>query len=341
MNLRKDKNAKLNRYIVIMLVATIVVAVILMGIYLEHTSKAVKVLNDNYREDYENIYAFISIDRNDDFFEAVYEAAKESGEENNDYVEYWGKDLATEYSREELLDIAIAAKVDGIFLEADESAEIIALINKAVNAGIPVITMGSDCSASLRQSFVGVNNFSLGQDYGKQILKLGDRDIKTVMVLMNPNTADTSQNIVYAAIKEQLESNKRDDIDLQAVAIDNATTFSVEESIRDIITRKNTTPDVLVCLNESNTGSAYQAIVDYNRVGNIDILGYHKNASILDGILQKNIYASFEVDTNQMGRYLINAMDEYKEYGYVNEYMTVDVNLINSDNVEEYINEME
>lgn len=341
MKINQDKNEKINKLLIAILITTIVVAIILMSIYVEQTSRALKVIEDDSKDEYNNIYAFITINPDDDFFEAVYESTRVAGKEHGDYVDFFGKDLATSYSREELLDIAISAKVDGIFLEADESNEIIELINKAVKAGIPVVTMGGDATASLRQSFVGVNNFSLGQDYGRQILKLADKDISNVKVLMTPNTADSSQNIVFAAIREQLESNGRSDIELQAVAIDDASTFSVEESIRDIITKKHNLPDVLVCLSESNTVSAYQAIVDYNRVGSIDIIGYHENASILDGISQHNIYATFMVDTNQMGNYLIDAMDEYKEYGYVNEYMTVDVNLINSENVEGYINEIE
>lgn len=335
-----NRKNKYNMHMYAIVFSAVLLAVILLAVFYQ-TKKAFSVLPKQQEEKYKNHYAFISVDKNDDFYYYVFQAAKAAGEQQGDWVEYFGKDLATVYSREQLLEIAIASNVDGIFLQADESKEIASLINAAVNKGIPVITMGSDCTASTRQSYVGVNNYSLGQQYGQQIISMGKKGEVDVLVLMNPNSADTSQNIVYAAIKEQLENSDDAEYELNTMVISNDSTFSAEESIRDTIIKGNKAPDILVCLNERNTSAAYQALVDYNRVGSIEIVGYHKNSSIIDGIAQNNIYASFEVDTNQMGEDLIYAIDEYKEYGYVNEYLPIDVRIINSENVEGYLDEME
>ena len=56
------------------------------------------------------------------------------------------------------------------------------------------------------------------------------------------------------------------------LAIDDSTTFSVEESIRKIFLEEDV-PDIIICLNELNTTCVYQTVVDYNKVGEVRILG--------------------------------------------------------------------
>ena len=65
----------------------------------------------------------------------------------------------------------IRASVDGIIVTGDDEEETVELIDEAVDAGIPVVTILSDCIESRRQCFVGSNNYNIGQEYGRQILK--------------------------------------------------------------------------------------------------------------------------------------------------------------------------
>lgn len=291
---------------------------------------------------YQNHYAFITSDSQDVFFNSIYQAAKDEGEKKDDYIEYLGRDLAVDYSKTQLVDIAIASKVNGIILEADETQETIDAIDRAEKAGIPVITVGSDCTGSMRQSYVGISNYSLGQEYGKQALTHVSDDVKKVLVLMNPNADDSSQNIIYTAIKEQLaQSADGIHFEVETFAIDDTSTFGAEESIRDIIMNENRLPDILICLNELNTNCAYQAVVDYNKVGQVSIFGYYMNDSILDAIDKEIVSCSIAIDTKQMGKYCVDALDEYRNYGYVNEFMPVDIKVIKQSNVKEFMDDEE
>jgi ribose transport system substrate-binding protein len=113
----------------------------------------------------------ISDNRKSYFWKSVYEGAKDALNENS-YIEMLGNNLSMEYSTADLMRIAINSKVDGIILEADESAEITELINEANDADIPVITAVNDNNTSTRKSFVGVNSYNLGLAYGQQVCNI-------------------------------------------------------------------------------------------------------------------------------------------------------------------------
>ena len=54
-----------------------------------------------------------------------------------------------------------------------------------MNEGIPVVTIVNDAPQSLRQSFVGINDYQLGQVYGAQVANLLDGNTESVLVLLN------------------------------------------------------------------------------------------------------------------------------------------------------------
>ena len=96
-------------------------------------------------------------------------------------------------------------------------------------------------------------------------------------------------------------------------------------------------PDIIVCLNEVNTVSVYQTIVEQNRVGESVILGYYDSDTILKAIDKDVIYATITIDTAQLGHDCIEALNEYIDYRRVSDYYGVDYRIINKDNVGDYL----
>lgn len=294
------------------------------------------------KEKYDQYYVMITEDRKSDFWQSVYRGAYERGQEENVYVDLLGEHLPQEYSREDLMRIAMASGVDGIFVESDESDEMLQMIDEAVERGIPVVTLYGDNTHSERCSFVGVGSYNLGREYGRQVLKLiaaqKNPDVLDVAVLVNAHALNSAQNIVCSGIQDALEQEKLQgpEIELSLVTVDDTNTFSVEESIRDIFMEKKL-PDIIICLNELNTTCVYQAVVDYNCVGEVSILGYYDTDTILKAIERNVIYATISIDTEQMGAFCVDALREYYRYGYTSQYFTADVTIIDQNNVGEYL----
>ena len=85
----------------------------------------------------------------------MYESALEAAQEHDAYVQFHARDMGDGYDEIDYMEISIAAGADGIILEFNGEESLKAEINKAVEAGIPVITIMSDAPDSSRQSFVG------------------------------------------------------------------------------------------------------------------------------------------------------------------------------------------
>jgi ribose transport system substrate-binding protein len=61
----------------------------------------------------------------------------------------------------------VARKIDGLAVTAAEANALVPAIDKAIGAGIPVITFDSDAPGSKRLAFVGTNNYNAGWAAGK------------------------------------------------------------------------------------------------------------------------------------------------------------------------------
>lgn len=291
---------------------------------------------------YDRYYVMIA-DRKSAFWQSVYRGAYERGLEENVYVDFLGENLSEDYSREDLMRIAISSGVDGIFVESDESGELAQLIDAAAAQDIPVVTLYGDNTHSSRCSFVGVGSYNLGRQYGRQLLKIAEegelqKKEMQVAVLVNAYAMNSDQNIIGSGLQDAIEQEKTKNIDytISFITVDDTNTFSVEESIRDIFMEEKL-PDIIICLNELNTTCVYQAVVDYNQVGQVAILGYYDSDTILSAIDRKVVNATISVDTAQMGSFCVDALTEYYELGYTSQYFTADITLIDKNNVTLYL----
>ena len=72
----------------------------------------------------------------------------------------------------QIIDDFITQGVDGLAISVADAASATTLIDKAVDAGIAVITFDSDASDSKRVAYVGTNNKDFGVALGEELLKL-------------------------------------------------------------------------------------------------------------------------------------------------------------------------
>ncbi len=321
--------------IIVMTVLTVICGVTVFRLYLKRFTQ------EHAGTKYDQYYVMITGDENSAFSSAVYEGVMEAGQEHNIYIDMLGEHFSSDYAREDLMRIAIASDVDGIIVTADESPVLSELINEAADSGIPVVTLYGDNTQSRRCSFVGVGGYNIGKEYGEQVLSLvrehPDLTTVKVAVLVNANALDSAQNIICSGIQETFDKTERigKKIEMTLVSVDATNPFSAEEAIRDIL-MKEEIPDAIICLNELHTTCVYQAVVDYNKVGDVAILGYYDSDTIIKGIERGVIRATIAVDAKQMGSYCIDALREYNEFGYTSQYFTADITLIDKKNVAAY-----
>jgi ribose transport system substrate-binding protein len=99
-------------------------------------------------------------------------AQREAAELGNVEVIYRGPDHSDELAQKEILESFIEQKVDGIAISVLNAEFLSSTIDKAVDAGIPVVTWDSDAPNSKRLAFYGVDDYKSGQIMGEQAAKL-------------------------------------------------------------------------------------------------------------------------------------------------------------------------
>jgi len=99
-------------------------------------------------------------------------AQRQAAEFGDVEVIYRGPDHGDMLKQQEVLESFISQKVDGIAISVLNSEFLTPTIDKAVAAGIPVVTWDSDAPASKRFAYYGVDDFKSGQEMGKQAAEL-------------------------------------------------------------------------------------------------------------------------------------------------------------------------
>lgn len=301
--------------------------------YKEMINSLGRVQEEDFTE-YHRLYAYIPEDPDSQLSTSIYKEISAYAAENGCYVEMTGQNLSTRYSKSDRLNIAISSKVDGIIVEGDDSAETLALIDKATANGIPVITVLTDCD-STRKSFVGLNNFSLGTEYGEELLDIAsDKNTYPFKVLVLLDRDDgNADDIIYSGIQESVADRR---ITLMTSVIDTSSPFSAQEDVTNLLDSLDENPDVIISLNDRTSESVYQCIVDKNLVGQVTVLGYFDSETILKAIDRGSVYATFAIEANVVAKQCVDALNEYYNSGFVSDYYSSKYLLINRDNISEY-----
>ena len=254
----------------------VLIALICLILYIAKEYFAISSLQKQYTQNQEDTSyryhcAFITSSVTA-FWDRAFEAARDEGIPNNIYVEDFGKNLDLSYTTNDLLKMAIAAHVDAIMIEANGDYSTTQLMNKAAAAGIAVSTIYRDNMNSERYSYTGVNNVTIGYDYGTLALKYADNSDSNVMVILDSQEQDAESRLLISGIGKALEEQRRD-MKLDTMKLDNSNAFEVEESIREFLKENHDKTDIVICTTLQQTQSIRQIAVDLNYVGDFKIIG--------------------------------------------------------------------
>jgi ribose transport system substrate-binding protein len=91
---------------------------------------------------------------------------------DNVTVDYRAPASSDDLKQKEVLESFISQRVDGIAISVLNAESLTSTIDKAIDAGIPVVTWDSDAPASKRLAFYGVDDYKSGQILGEQAARL-------------------------------------------------------------------------------------------------------------------------------------------------------------------------
>lgn len=312
-------------------------AVILAGVffYYQNMMNALVGGPDSLKE-YDHHYMFVSSDRSE-MLRDIFHAAFLEADKNGGYLEWCGSGTSDSYTEAEYIDISAAVGADGIVVCPDGSDGVEEAIKRAADAEIPVVTILRDLPDSKRVSYAGVSGYQTGEIYGGRLISLLHDGWNDVCLLEDMEAGKDEAQLLYSQIVRAVNNGAPSGkiMNLRTEEVDSTTDFDTEEVIRNLLLGTHI-PDILICVNPVQTECAVQALIDYNLVGNVQVIGYYATEVVLRALEQELIPVTMTVDTAQLGADCTRALDEYRELGRVSSYYNIPLDSITPKTVDEY-----
>lgn len=182
-------------------------------------------------------------------------------------------------------DKAVQKKATAILLGVTDPALLKDSIDKAVAAGIPVITMDSDAPASKRLFFIGTNNYQAGLTGGQRLAQelKGKGNVVIFSMPNQPNLQDRQRGYQDALARSPNIKITRV-VDIQG---DPRITF---DTTTEIIGKEKDKVDAFVCL-EAQSGKEVAGLLDRYSVKGKVVMAMDTDPETLDWI-QKGVIAA-------------------------------------------------
>ncbi len=186
----------------------------------------------------------------------------------------------------DLIDTAITRGVKGLIVVPAEPEAVIPSINRAIAAGIPVITQDTDSPKSQRYTFIGTGNFEAGRLGGELLAKeIGGQGEVAILTIPGQWNLEERRRGYEAAFA------KYPAIKMVAIGNDQAEESQAAAQAKSILQAH---PNLagFGCVDAAGGAGAAVAVRDAGKKGKLKIIAMDRNEATLDFIQQGFIQAS-------------------------------------------------
>lgn len=202
---------------------------------------------------------------------------------------------------------AIAKKPNGIVVVGFESA-LNAIVDKAVDAGIPVVTVDADLPGSKRIAFVGTGNFQAGVQCGKKLASLIEYKGQ-VALMTKPGQSNLDERI------EGFKKALSDFPGIQMVQIaDSQTDVAVAAQATASLLQKYPDLKGMGCVDGNGAIGTAIAVREAGKIGKVKIVSMDRGNDILEHIKDGVISASIAQQTVLMPFYATQILYNLNNY---------------------------
>ncbi|TXC90562.1 sugar ABC transporter substrate-binding protein [Metabacillus litoralis] len=296
---------------------------------------------NQFRGDINEKYVMLTFQSGIEYWKSAIKGFEDAANELNVSVEYRG---ATQYDVHEqmtVLEQVIAKKPDGIALSAMDPFALNSTINKAIEAGIPVILFDSDAPASNAHTFLGTNNYSAGNASADKMAELlkGKGKVAVITLPNQLNHIERTEGFIETVQKKYPG--------MEVVAI--------EDGKGDQLRSKLVTEKILkeypnirgIFATEANGGVGItNAIESIKKTEEIKVISFDTDKQTLDKIKEDAIAATIAQGTWNMGYWSLQIlfknnhgitstekMDNSKQFPA---YIDTGITIVSKENVEDF-----
>lgn len=267
----------------------------------------------------------------DAFWQAVLNGARQEAEKNDAYVELLGRELHESLRVLDLLHFARYIRTDGVLVYPENSLLIEHAIQKLEAQGTPVITLQKDSEESGRTGFVGVNEYFLGQHFGKELRRFyppeDNRKVNAVILYPGESYSETNRNWFRQGLENIIPENDYDLKSFYVYTVDGLT--NLDKLLTTILSGDEAMmPEVFLCLNEKITEQTGQILTDRGLQDRIHVIGSSLSPLIREEITNGTVLSTITPDGEDMGRRAVRELLRYHAYGAANYAVSVDFKTI-------------
>lgn len=278
-------------------------------------------------------YTFVSPLVNHEYWMTVDEGIQAEAEATGVSVNTIGETKVDVDAMTKYIDSAIASKVDGIITMALSPSALGPAIDRAEDAGIPVILIDTDAPDSKREAYVGTSNYDAGKEAGEAMIEATGGSAK-IGIIRGSESQETDTDRIRGFEDAIAGEAGMEIIDIQACDSDMLTaTQKVQDMLRAY-------PEIDAIFGSEGTGAvaAGKILVEQGREGEITVIGFDDTDECLDYIRQGVVYGTIAQKPNYMGKTAVDMLNQLND-GEELEETVIDsgVTLVTAENVETYV----
>ncbi|MFB9327700.1 substrate-binding domain-containing protein [Paenibacillus aurantiacus] len=231
-----------------------------------------------------------------DYWKNALKGFEDAAESLGVSVEYRGSTQYDVHEEAMVLEQVIARKPAGIAVSAINSEALNAAIDKAAEAGIPVVMFDSDAPNSKALSFLGTDNYNAGAAAGRHMAELVGKEGK-VGIITHPNQLNHQERT-----KGFDETLRKEFPGLTLVSIADGKGDQLE-SEKQALAMMRIHPDLKgIFVTEANGGvGAGNAVLKEGKLRQVRIISFDTNKGTLDMVKSGTIAATLAQGTWNMG----------------------------------------
>ena len=254
-------------------------------------------------------FVFVAANLQVPYWQAAGAGFTKAGNQFKVRTDFLGPNTYDPKAERDALDQAVQQKASGILLGVTDPALLKESIDKAIAAGIPVLTMDSDSPASKRLFFIGTNNYQVGMTGGLRLAQ----ELKgkgNVVVFTMPDQHNMQDRL--HGYRDALERTPNIKI-VRVVDIQGDPRIAFDTTTQ-IIGKEKDQVDAFVCL-EAQSGKEVAGVLNSYHVTGKVVMAMDTDPETLEMIKSGAIAATISQKPYTMGQYgmlMLDALHHYK-----------------------------
>ena len=265
------------------------------------------------------------------YWKSVEKGARDSAKKLDINIEYVAPLRTSVEEQLKLLEKAVASKVDGIIVQSLDNKTFTPIINQAISKNIPVVTIDTDAPNSLRNSYIGTDNYDAGIRLGQTVADMTEGK-GNIGIIIGSETSE-SQKMRLNGILNVIKRYPN----MHVVERSSSNISKIQASLQaERMLRKYKNINIMIgvsALDAIGISNATNSVVDRE----IQIFGFDGLEETMKGIIDRKIKATIVQKPYDMGFQGVKLLDDTLKRKKIVKVNYTPTEVITSDNVLEEV----